>query len=282
MNVERLHAWSVRPWAAFGSSGRTLGLSIITALLFIALTAQWLSPHDPYAIGTPFLPPSGDHLLGTNDIGQDIFSQLLHATRMSLAVGFVSALVSLLIGVTVGVVAGYYRGMVEQIMLSLTDTVILIPGLPFMIILAAYLTPGLWTTSMAIAIIGWCGTARVLHPRVMQLKGTYYVMAARSMGRSDAYIIFKHILPNSREVIAAKFILAVGAGMLAEASLSFIGLGDPLNLSWGGIINTAFTRGGLAMDLWWWYLAPGLMITITVLAFILVADTHNDVRKVRE
>lgn len=258
------------------SLSQIIGLIILTAAVIISLNAERISPYDPKQRHMPFMEPSSSHILGTNDFGQDIFSQLIHATSISLQVGLLSAAIALSIGITVGVLAGYYRGWTEQALLGLTDTALLIPSLPLMIVLVAYTEPSIWIISIAIAVLAWCPTARLLHPRVMELKDSPFVLFSRSLGNSDLHIMLRHIIPNAREVIVAKFAMAVAAGMIAEASLSFLGLGDPFNLSWGGMINQAFNRGGLAMNLWWWYMAPGLAITLVVMGFIMVTKKKEE------
>jgi peptide/nickel transport system permease protein len=209
--------------------------------------------------------------LGTNDIGQDVLSELIYASRVSLAIGFLAGLMSVVIGLVVGLLAGYYRGWAEEMLMALSDMVLLIPGLPLMIILAAYLGPSMWNIVLVVGLLWWCPTARVVHSRVLQLREMPFVEAARALGGSDSYIIFRHIMINTKEVVYAKFALAVASAMLTEASLSFLGLGDPLNISWGEMIHFAFTRGGFANDMWWWYLPPGLMICFCVLGFVMVS-----------
>jgi len=255
---------------------RYAGVLVLSIFIIAAIMAPLLAPYDPDDRMGPFRSPSWEHPLGTNDLGNDILSEVLYASRISLGVGLMSAVIALSFGVGVGVLAGYYRGWLEQLLLGLTDTALLVPALPFTIVLVAYTEPNIWIISAAIASLGWCSTARVLHPRVMELKDSNFVMYARSLGKGDLYIIFKHVLPNAWEVISVKFALAVGTGMLAESSLSFLGLSDPTNQSLGGIINKAFTRGGLAMDLWWWYLVPGLLIGLMILAFMMAANVERD------
>jgi len=254
---------------------KTIGLMIVSILIFIAVFDGFIAPYTLDDRFGTFLHPSNAHLLGTNDIGQDIFSELLYSSRASLAVGFLSAFISISIGVLVGVTAGYYRGKVENALLAMTDAVIIIPGLPLMILMVAYFEPSIITTAIAISILGWCGMARVLHPKVMNLKEQPFVLSAKALGKSNLYILFKHILPNTRNVISAKLALAVGGGMLAEASLSFMGLGDPLNPSWGAMINDAFRYGAIPYDLWWWYMAPGFMIMISIVAFMLISSNRS-------
>jgi peptide/nickel transport system permease protein len=219
----------------------------------------------------PFLHPSSEHLLGTDDMGRDIFSQLIFGARISLAVGFISATVALTIGVTVGLLAGYYRGRWEDALMGLTDLFFLLPGLPLMIILAAYLGPSFFNVVIVISLLWWCSIARVVHSRVLQVRELPFIESTKAMGFSDRYIMFRHVLRNTKDVVVAKWSLCIASAMMAEASLSFLGLGDPFQISWGSMISNAFSRGGFAMDLWWWYLAPGLMICIATIAFFLVA-----------
>lgn len=246
------------------------GIAILASLVFMAVAAPFIAPHNPDTTGIPYQPPSWDHLLGTNDLGQDVFSELIYASRTSLVVGFLAAIISIVIGVGFGLVSGYYRGWVGELLMGTTDVFLLIPGLPLMIILSAYLSPSMWNIIAVIGLLWWCSTARVVNARVLQVREMQFIESTRALGYSDSYILIRHVLANTKEVIYAKFSLAVASAMLAEASLSFLGLGDPLNISWGEMIHFAFTRGGFANDMWWWYLPPGLMICITVLAFVLL------------
>lgn len=247
------------------------GLCLLSIFLALAIFAPLIAPHDPWVTEAPYQPPSKEHLLGTNDIGQDIFSELIYASRVSLTIGFLAGVISILIGSTLGMLAGYYRGTVEEIVMATSDVVLLIPGLPLMIILAAYLGPSMYNIVLVVGLLWWCSTARVVHSRVLQLRDVPFVEAARSLGGSEGYILSHHILINIKEVIYAKFALAVSSAMLTEASLSFLGLGDPMNISWGEMIHFAFSRGGFANDMWWWYLPPGLMICASVLGFVMIS-----------
>jgi len=250
---------------------RLMGGFILLLFLALALFAPLIAPHDPWETKMPYLPPCQEHPLGTNDIGQDILSELIYASRVSLAIGFLAGLISVIMGATLGMLAGYHRGIVEEMVMATSDVVLLIPGLPLMIILAAYLSPSMWNIVLVVGLLWWCSTARVVHSRVLQLREMPFVEAARALGGGDGYIIFHHILINCKEVIYAKFALAVASAMLTEASLSFLGLGDPLNISWGEMIHFAFSRGGFANDMWWWYLPPGLSICACVLGFVMIS-----------
>ena len=249
---------------------RLAGLVMIVLFLALAIFAPLVSPHDPWETEKPYLPPSGEHPLGTNDIGQDILSELIYATRVSLSIGFLAGFLSVFVGASLGMLAGYYRGAVEEVVMAVSDMVLLIPGLPFMIILAAYLSPSMYNIVLVVSLLWWCPTARVVHSRVLQLREMPFVEAAISLGGRDSYIIIHHILINSKEIIYAKLALSVASAMATEASLSFLGLGDPLSISWGEMIHFSFSRGGFANDMWWWYLPPGIMICASVLSFVMI------------
>jgi len=247
-----------------------IGFILLSAFLVIAVFAPFIAPHDPWEPGYPFLRPSLDHPFGTNDIGQDIFSELVYSARISLFVGFFAAFISIVIGTLIGLISGFFRGMVDEILMGLTDIFLLIPGLPLMIILAAYLSPSIWNIIFVIGILWWTSTARVVRSRVLQVREMPFIEAAKALGANEIYIVFRHVLPNTLHVIFAKFVLAVAGAMLTEASLSFLGLGDPLQKSWGMMLNYAFSRGGFINGYWWWYLPPGLCISLAVLGFVLI------------
>jgi peptide/nickel transport system permease protein len=260
----------VRRLTAFGQNpAGAIGLLTIGLFAAVALLAPWVAPHDPWAHARPFVSPSPAHLLGTNDMGQDIFSELLYGARVSLFVGFLAASVSLAIGVMVGVVAGYCRGWIDEVLMAVTDVFLMLPGLPLAILLAAYLGPGLWNIIAVIGIVAWPSTARVVRSQVLTIRELGYVEASKAAGVGDAWILLTHVLPNASSIVLAKFVLTVGSAMLVEASLSFLGLGDPAAKSWGGMLYYAFSRGGFVRDLWWWYLPPGFCIGLCVLSFSL-------------
>lgn len=261
---------------------RYTGLAIVLILCFVAIFAEWLAPYAPSDRVDALLPPSWEHLLGTNNMGQDVLSQVIRGTTLSVEIGLMSAVVSIGIGVTIGILAGYYRGWLEQFLLAITDAFIIIPGLPLMIVLVAYTESSALMIVFSISILAWCPMARVIHPRVMAIMDSSFVAASKLLGKSDLFILVHHIIPNCWEIITAKFAMAVGAGMLAEASLSFMGLGDRFSTSWGTIVNEAFRYGALLMGYWWWYLMPGLLICISVLAFIMLGYSNNGDTEVLE
>ncbi len=251
-------------------SSSAAGAVIIALFALSALLAPWLCPFDPGDSDIPYQPPSRTHLLGTNDVGQDVLSELILSSRVSLPVGILAGFLSLLLGVSVGVLSGYRGGVLGEILMGVTDVFILVPGLPLMIVLASYLNPSFWNVILVVGALWWTPSARVVHARTLQIRGLPYIESTRALGYSSPYIIVHHVLVNLRDVVRARFALAVASAMLTEASLSFIGLGDPVHVSWGQMIHFAFERGGFANKMWWWVLPPGVAIATCVLGFVLI------------
>ncbi len=253
-----------------------LGLFIIIALFAIAVFSRQIMPYDPYGMDfEPYLRPSAEHLLGTDNLGRDIFSQLIWGTRVSLVVGITAATIVVALGFAIGIVAGYKGGFTENAVMGLTDLFILIPGLPLMILIASYLGPSVYNVIFVIVLLWWCGTARTVHSRVLQVKSMSFIESTKMMGFRESYILRKHVLSNVKEIFVARWVLAIASAMMAEAGLAFLGLGDPFQISWGGMITNAFNKGGFTLNLWWWYIVPGLMISITTGAFFLLASRRR-------
>ena len=248
-----------------------IGTLLILGLIFTAIFADFLSPYDPTErIGRPFESPSAVHKLGTNDIGQDILSELIYGTRISLAVGITAALMAIFIGTSIGLLAGYYRHL-DSLLMRFVDVILVIPFLPLLILLAAYLGRSLQNTIIIIGLLIWAGTARVIRSQVLTISKQEYVLAARAVGASDQHIIFHHILPQVSLLAIGQFVLVISTAILLEAALSFLGLGDPITKSWGTILYWAQVRGAFLTPAWlWWVLPPGLLIVCAALGFALI------------
>lgn len=249
-----------------------IGLLLVIGLLLTAVFADQLSPYDPIErVDRPFLHPSAAHPLGTNDIGQDLLSELIHGARISLTVGVVAALVALVIGTTIGLVAGFYPRRLGRLLMRGVDIILVLPFLPLLIILAAYLGRSLMTTIVVIGLLSWAGSARVIRSQVISLTERDYVLAARSMGASDRHIILRHVLPRVLLLAIGVFVQATSSAILLEAALSFLGLGDPTQKSWGTMLYWAQVRGAFLTPAWlWWVLPPGILIASSALGFALL------------
>jgi peptide/nickel transport system permease protein len=253
-----------------------IGLALFLLFLIVAVFAGAVAPYDPWLRFSPFMSPGFVHPLGTNDLGNDILSELIFGSRVSLIVGFGAAFMATIIGTVVGLLSGYFRGLADELLMGLTDVFLMIPQIPLIIVLAAFLRPSFWMTALLMGCLWWTSTARVVRSRTLQVREMSYVESAASLGFSHAHIIFTDVLPDVLHVIMPKFLLAIASALIAEASISFLGLGDPTMKSWGMMINFAFTRGGFINGYWWWYLPPGLCITLFVLSVVLMGSSLED------
>jgi peptide/nickel transport system permease protein len=244
-----------------------LGLGTLGLFVFLALFGSVIAPHDPDASSLDVLGGiSADHLLGTTEQGSDVFSQLLVGARVSIVVGFAAALISAVLGATVGLVGGYFGGWTDRILDSFENWFLVIPTLPLMIVLARLLEPSLSVLIVVIGLTSWAGTGRIVRAQVLTLRERAFVERARALGARDGYIIRTHILPNTLPLIFANTVLIVAVAILSEAALAFLGLGDPTRISWGTMLENAFSSGAPSAGAWWYVIPPGLCITLLVLS----------------
>lgn len=251
-------------------------LVIIVVFVFIALTAQWISPYDPYEIDLKNMlkGPSAQHWMGTDEYGRDIFSRILYGTRISLSVGLVSQVISTVLGVMLGSIAGYYGGKIDMLISRLMEIFSAFPDILFAIGIMFVLGPGILNIFIALGILGWVGTARLVRSQVLQLKETEYVAAAKSAGATSFWLITRHMIPNCVSTIIILITMGIPGAIMSEASLSFLGLGvHPPTASWGSMINTA--RIYILSDPTY-SIFPGIAIIILVLAFNIFGDGLRD------
>ncbi len=254
------------------------GVVILGVLVTVALAAPLLAPYDPaHRAGVPFTPPSGEHLLGTNDVGQDLLSELLFGARSSLLAGTVAALAATVLGAGVGIVAGYARGWVDTALMRLVDVVLSLPVLPLTIVIGVFAGPGLVTQIVVIASVIWAGVARELRAQVLSVRERDHIQALRAMGGRAGYVVPRHVLPAVTPLVVPQFVLATKTAILLEASLAFLGLGDITAKSWGTTLSLAHSRSAFLTDAWlWWVLPPGAAIAVTVLAFALLGYAFEE------
>ncbi len=261
--------WRSRsPGARLGRVGAiTLGLFVL-----VAVFAPLLAPHDPRAqTGLPYQSPSASHLLGTNDIGQDILSELIYGTRVSLAIGFLAALLAIVVGTLVGVASGYFGGLSDTLMMRFVDITLALPFLPLLIVLAVFLGRNLTTTILVISVVIWARPARIIRSQVLSARERGFVQAARAMGGRPFHLLRRHVLPAITPLVIAQFVRAANIAILLEASLSFLGLGDVTSKSWGTTLYYASARGAFLTRAWlWWVLPTGLAISAVVVAFAFI------------
>ena len=247
----------------------TTGAVIILLIAVLALLAPLISSYDPSS-GTfgPWIKPGVGHLLGTTALGQDIFTQMLYGARLTLLIGITSGLISTAIGTALGLTAAYYGGRTGEVINTITNVFLVLPGLPLLIIVSAFLRGGgVWAIILVISLTGWAWGARVLRSQALTLRNRDFIHAAVSTGESAGRIIFKEMLPNLAGIIAANFFGTALYAVLAEAALSFIGIGDVSKVTWGTMLYWAQAKNALLQGAWWWVGAPGLGIAILGMAF---------------
>jgi peptide/nickel transport system permease protein len=257
-----------------------LGLILVGFFVFAAIFADIVAPYSPWERFEPYSKPNMKHWLGTNDIGNDILSELIHGARASLIVGVGAAAIATLLGLLIGLISGYFKGAADEFLMGITDIFLLIPRIPLLIILAAFLKSSFWIIMLALGLLWWTSTARVVRSRTLQVREMDFVASSRCLGFKNSHIILSDILPNIFPVALPKFMLTIATAMISEASLSFLGLGDPSMKSWGLMLNFAFIKGGLINEMWWWYLPPGICIVLFVFSIALLGFSFEEGKKV--
>ena len=249
------------------------GVGLVALVVLAALLAPWLAPFDPITgdlRNAYLLGPGGRHLLGTDAQGRDVLTRVLYGARLSLSVGLISQAVAATLGVTLGLLSGYYGRWVDALVMRLADVTLAFPTLLLLIAVAAAVSPSLPMVFVAIGAVGWAGMARLVRSQVLVLKGSEYVLAARALGARDQRVLLRHLLPNVRNQVIIAATLGIAGAIMAEAALSFVGLGaQPPTPSWGAMV--ADGRDLLRVAPWVAF-APGLAIGLAVLGFNLVGD----------
>lgn len=263
------------------------GGDAVIGVAALRATGNFLAPSPPhwahtYECGTATVPrrcpgyPSGNvYWLGLDSQGRDIFSQVIWGSRIALLVGFLSAFFTVVLGVVVGLIAGYVGGKTESVLMRFTDVILVLPGLPLIITLAAVLGASIWNIILVISLLGWPGIARIIRAEVLSLKERPFIDSARVTGASTTRIVFRHIAPNVMPLAFLYMTFSVSGAILTEAALSFIGLGDINTMSWG--IMLQLVSQSQALEAWWWLLPPGLAITLISLAFFLVGRAFDEI-----
>ncbi len=262
-------------WQRFLTNPQVLlGLLWLGTVTVIAILAPVISPVDPFTIlDEPFLPPSGEHLFGTDSLGRSMSAGLVHGARTSLLIAIIATVSAVTVGALVGALAGYYGGLVDDLLMRMTEFFQTIPAFIFAIVLIAILTPSAESLVIAIAVVSWPPIARVVRGEVLSVKSREFVQAAIIAGQSDVGILFRQVIPNTLSPLIVTGSLLVATAILTESALSFLGLGAPNLMSWGFMVGSgrSFLR-----DAWWLVTIPGVAIMITVLCINLVGEGLND------
>lgn len=252
------------------------GFIIILVVFLLAMFAPWISPFDPDYINVKaiLLAPSAKHWMGTDGLGRDVLSRMLHGGRISLLVGLVAVGISTAIGIVLGAIAGYYRGWIDTIIMRLVDIMLSIPSFFLILAVIAFLTPSIINIMIVIGLTSWMGVTRLVRAEFLSLSEREFVQASRALGAKDARLIFTHLLPNSLTPIIVSSVLGVASAVLMESGLSFLGLGvQAPQASWGNILTDGKEYIQFA---WWLSLYPGMAILITVLGYNLFGEGLRD------
>ncbi len=252
-----------------------LGLIMILLIVLMSIFAPLIARYDPNALDLTSMrkAPSWEHWFGTDDMGRDVFARVVYGSRTSLMIGFVPSLISLVLGTVLGLMAGYLGKVADELIMRLADVVLAFPSLLLAMVVMYTLGASLLNMFIALSIINWAGTARVVRAQTLSLKEKEFVEAARSMGVSRFKIVFRHILPNCLPNLIVLFTLDIPGAIMWESSMSFLGVGDPNAASWGLMVSQG---KGYAYMCPWLILAPGIAILITVMAFNFLGDGLRD------
>jgi peptide/nickel transport system permease protein len=258
-----------------------LGAGLFLLFVATALLAPWISPFDPMAINylpagqlARLMPPGEPYWLGTTYYGRDVLSQIICGARMSLLVGLTAAVITVSIGVNIGLVSGYFGGRTDALLMRLTDVAFGIPFLPFTVLLVALLQPSVWNIILTISCLQWRSAARVIRAQTMALRVRAFVRAAEVAGASHMRIMYRHIFPSLLPITLLYVAFGIAYSVLSEASISFLGFGDPGQVSWGGMLHDAYITGSLSLA-WWPVLPAGACITLFVLSTFMIARQYE-------
>jgi len=263
------------------TSGK-IGFGLSAAFILMAVLAPVISPYSPnLSVGPAYSAPSWKHPLGTDDVGEDILSQLIWGARGSLLIGVSAGLIATLLGVTIGLAAGYLGGKRGEGLMRITDIILVLPLLPLLIVVAAIFPSSVWLVIGVIGLLSWPMIARVIRSQTLTLKTRPFVDASRLSGMSDLEIMFTVLLPNMIPLVVLYGVLAAVTAIVIEAGLDFIGLGSITNLSWGIMLYFSLSRNALLRGNWWWFMTPGLMIALLGTGLILLGYEIERVAEIR-
>ncbi len=253
------------------------GFILLALTVLISVAGPLVFPFNPKAVGSSaadiLKPPSAVHWLGTDELGRDVFREVLAGSQVSLLVGLLATAISMIAGTAVGLAAGYSRGLLGVLMMRVTDFFLVLPTLPLIIALAAVVGQSMGVIILVIGLTSWASTARIVRSQVLSVRERVFVERVRALGATDLRIALVHILPNVLPLIFANTVLVIAGSILSEATLAFLGLGDPLHTSWGTMLHAAFANGAISRGAWWYLVPPGLGIVFVVLGFTLLGYT---------
>jgi peptide/nickel transport system permease protein len=257
------------------------GLAILLAFTVLALAAPLFIHASQLEVinapGQPLSPPSAHFPLGTDYAGRSILTLVIWGTRPSLAIGVIATALTMILGSSIGLLAGHYGGIVSRVLMAITDWFIAIPTLPLAVVLAAVLGQGDSSITIAIAVTSWPGTARLIRAQTLAVEARPFIERAKALGARDSQLVLRQVLPNVMPFVLVSSTLTIAGAILTETTLTFLGLGNPTDVSWGAIINQAFFQGAVSAGAWWYIVPPGVAILIVVMGFTLIGRAVENI-----
>ncbi len=271
-----------RGWREFrGNRAGMVGLVLLALFALLALLAPVIADADGLSVtratGGVLEPPSSSYLLGTDDKGRSVLTLLIWGTRISLLVGLLATLISMVIGTVVGLLAGYFEGWVGAVLFRVTEWFLVIPFLPLAVVLASVMGRSLLNIAIVIGVTSWPGTALLIRSQTLSIKQRGYLERSRILGAGHLHLLRRHVLPNVMPLVFANTTLTVAVAILSETTLSFLGLGDPTRVSWGSMLQEAFSAGAITTGSWWFIVPPGVCVVLVVLSFTVVGQALESV-----
>lgn len=263
----------------FGNKRAVFGVVLLGIFILLALVGPLLYEyeHDGYFLGQRLGAPTKEYKLGFDEMGRDVLGAIIYGARASLAIGFFVTLLIVLVGTTFGIAAGYYGGLLDIILMRITEAFMLIPSMPLMLTLAAILGQKFSNIILILGLTGWTGTARLVRSQTLSIKQRNYVERARAVGASGFYIMRRHVLPNVFPLIFSNIILLVQNAIISESTLAFLGIGDPTIPTWGQLLRSAREQGAITTGSWWLFIPAGLCIVLLASSFVFIGYGFDEI-----
>ncbi len=271
-----------RTWAEFRKhrSG-VFGLVVLVLFCLMAIFAPLIVDPDGLSLtkadALPFQPPSSEYWLGTDESGRPVLTLLVFGARISLLVGLFATVISMVLGTLVGIASGFMGGRIGGLLYRVTEWFIVVPFVPLALVMATLLGGSLFTIGFVIGVTSWPATALLIRSQTLSIKERPYMERARVLGAGNWHQMSRHVLPNVMPMVFANTTLTVAGAILAETTLSFLGLGDPTRISWGTMLDSAFSNGALSLGAWWFLFPPGICVVLVVLSFTLVGQALEEI-----
>lgn len=263
----------------FGNGRAVFGTILLLIFILLAIFGPVIYhyDHQEYFLGQRIGAPNAEYKLGFDEMGRDVLGAIIYGARASLAIGFFVTLLIVLVGTTIGIASGYYGGLMDIVLMRITEAFMMVPSLPLMLTLAAIFGQKFSNIILILGLTGWPSTARLIRSQTLSIKSRNYVERARALGASGAYIMKRHILPNVFPLIFSEIILLVQNAILAEATLAFLGIGDPTIPTWGQLLRSARIQGAITTGSWWLFIPAGLCIVLLASSFVFIGYGFDEI-----